>query len=66
MQRTSAKTKAAGFTTDGPHFQKLNAPIIIFGPGDGNLCHKPNEYIEIAQMEKAKEYFKAVISASLC
>jgi succinyl-diaminopimelate desuccinylase len=54
-------TKAAGFTTDGPAFQKLNAPVVIFGPGDGSLCHKPNEYIEIVQMEQAKEMFKKVI-----
>ena len=59
------ETKAAGFTTDGPYFQKLNAPVIIFGPGDGTLCHKPNEYIEIAQMEKAKNYYKKLISDML-
>ena len=56
------KTSAVGFTTDGPHFQKLNAPVIIFGPGDGTLCHKPNEYIEITQMQQAKEYYKKLIS----
>jgi succinyl-diaminopimelate desuccinylase len=59
------ETKAAGFTTDGPHFQKLNAPVLIFGPGDGTLCHKPNEYIEIAEMERAKEYYKKIISGLL-
>lgn len=55
------ETNAAGFTTDGPHFQKLNAPVLVFGPGDGTLCHKPNEYIELAEMESAKEYYKKII-----
>ncbi|MBL7214480.1 MAG: M20 family metallopeptidase [Phycisphaerae bacterium] len=60
-----SETKAAGFTTDGPYFQKLNAPVLIFGPGDGTLCHKPNEYIEIAQIEQAKNYYKKLISNML-
>ncbi len=59
------ETSAAGFTTDGPYFKKLNAPVIIFGPGSGSLCHKPNEYIEIAQMEKAKDYYKKLIAGVL-
>lgn len=60
-----SQTKAAGFTTDGPCFQKLNAPVLIFGPGDSSLCHKPNEFIEIAQMQQAKEIYKKVIAALL-
>jgi len=57
------RTGAASFTTDGPYFRKLNAPVIIFGPGDGTLCHKPNEFIEIEQLEKARDYYKRLILA---
>ncbi|MHC4757810.1 MAG: M20/M25/M40 family metallo-hydrolase, partial [Planctomycetota bacterium] len=56
------KTKAVGFTTDGPHFNKLNAPVVIFGPGKPDICHKPNEYIEVNDLEKAVEYYKKIIS----
>ncbi len=59
------ETKAAGFTTDGPYFAKLNAPVIIFGPGDGSQCHKPNEHLELDQLGIAKEYYKSIISAML-
>ena len=55
------KTVAVGFTTDGPHFAHLGAPIVIFGPGDPEVCHKPDEYIDIADVEKAKEYYKDII-----
>ncbi len=55
------ETKSAGFTTDGPYFAKLGAPVVIFGPGDGSMCHKPNEHIEIAQIEAAKEYYKTIV-----
>jgi succinyl-diaminopimelate desuccinylase len=52
---------AVGFTTDGPHFAPLEAPVVIFGPGKPKLCHKPNEYIEIKDIEKAVEYYKSII-----
>jgi succinyl-diaminopimelate desuccinylase len=54
-------TVAVGFTTDGPHFAPLGAPVVIFGPGKPQFCHKPNEYIEINDLEKAVEYYKKII-----
>jgi len=55
------RTIAVGFTTDGPHFAHLGAPIVIFGPGDPEVCHKPDEYIEVADIEKARDYYKNII-----
>ncbi len=52
---------AVGFTTDGPHFVPLGAPVVIFGPGKSNLCHKPDEYIDIADVERGADYFEKVI-----
>ncbi|MHC4070143.1 MAG: M20 family metallopeptidase [Planctomycetota bacterium] len=57
----ASETKAVGFTTDGPHFGQLGAPVVIFGPGKPELCHKPDEYIDIADVEKAVEYYKDII-----
>jgi succinyl-diaminopimelate desuccinylase len=57
----AARTKAVGFTTDGPHMVSLGAPVVIFGPGKGELCHKPDEYIKIADVEKAVEHYKNII-----
>jgi len=56
-----SKTKAVGFTTDGPYFASLGAPVVIFGPGKPQLCHKPDEYIQISDVEKAAEYYKNII-----
>lgn len=55
------KTTAVGYATDGPFIAPLNAPIVIFGPGNSDICHKPDEYVEIADVEKAKEYYKELI-----
>jgi succinyl-diaminopimelate desuccinylase len=57
----ATKTKAVGFTTDGPCFAPLGAPVVIFGPGKPEVCHKPDEYIEISDVEKAVEHYKNII-----
>ena len=53
--------KAVGFTTDGPYFASLGAPVVIFGPGKPSLCHKPDEYIDISDLEKAAEQYENII-----
>jgi len=55
------ETKAVGFTTDAPHLRPLGAPILIFGPGKPELCHKPDEYIDISDVEKAVDHYKKII-----
>jgi succinyl-diaminopimelate desuccinylase len=57
----ASETKAVGFATDGPHFASLGAPVVIFGPGKPQLAHKPDEYIDLADVEKAVEYYKNII-----
>jgi succinyl-diaminopimelate desuccinylase len=52
---------AVGFTTDGPHFAPLDTPVVIFGPGKSDLCHKPDEYIDITDVERGADYFEKVI-----
>lgn len=55
------KTTAVGFTTDGPHFASLDLPVVVFGPGKPHLAHKPDEYIDICDVEKGVEYYKNII-----
>jgi succinyl-diaminopimelate desuccinylase len=55
------KTKAVGYTTDGPYFALLGSPVVIFGPGQPHLCHKPDEYIDVADLEKGVEHYKNII-----
>ena len=54
-------TKTVPYTTDGPFLANLNLPTVIFGPGKSQLCHKPDEYIEVTDIEKAAEVFKKII-----
>jgi succinyl-diaminopimelate desuccinylase len=55
------KTKVVGYTTDGPYFASLGGPVVIFGPGKPHLCHKPDEYIDISDLEKGVEHYKNII-----
>jgi succinyl-diaminopimelate desuccinylase len=55
------ETKTVGFCTDGPALGPLNTPVVIFGPGNPEFCHKADEYIEIADVKKAVEYYKNII-----
>ena len=55
------KTTAVGFTTDGPHFASLGLPVVVFGPGKPHLAHKPDEYIDLSDVEKAVEHYKNII-----
>jgi succinyl-diaminopimelate desuccinylase len=59
------ETKAVGYATDGPFLKSLNTPRLVFGPGNTGLCHKPNEYMEITDMEKAKGLYKKIILSYL-
>ena len=57
----AGRTTAVGFTTDGPHFAGLGAPVVVFGPGKPEVCHKPDEYIDVVDLERAVEHYKNVI-----
>jgi succinyl-diaminopimelate desuccinylase len=57
----TGETESINFTTDGPFFETLGVPVVIFGPGKPELCHKPDEYIDIADLEKAVERYKNII-----
>jgi acetylornithine deacetylase/succinyl-diaminopimelate desuccinylase-like protein len=34
---------------------------VVFGPGKPEMCHRPDEYIEIAEVEKCVSYYKNII-----
>ncbi|HEY3630792.1 MAG TPA: succinyl-diaminopimelate desuccinylase [Jatrophihabitantaceae bacterium] len=40
--------------TDVSRFAQLGIPALNFGPGDPNLAHKPEEYVEVARIADAE------------
>jgi succinyl-diaminopimelate desuccinylase len=55
------ETVAVRYTTDGPYFAQLGAPVVVFGPGDSEVCHKPDESVALADLDIGKKYYKAII-----
>jgi len=55
------KNKAVGYATDAPFVTAFNSPVLVFGPGDSALCHKPDEYIDLCDIETAKRFYKDII-----
>ncbi|HSV26904.1 MAG TPA: M20 family metallopeptidase [Sedimentisphaerales bacterium] len=56
-----SERSSVGFTTDGPWLKPLGAPVVVFGPGDPELCHKPDEYIEMSELQRAADYYYTII-----
>ncbi|WP_338653828.1 M20 family metallopeptidase [Lysinibacillus sp. Y5S-8] len=52
--------QGVNYYTDGSVFSvATNAPIIIYGPGNENLAHQPNEHIEMNEFFDAIEFYRA-------
>ena len=58
---SAQETTSANYATDGPFVAEFSAPVVICGPGDAELCHKPDECIDFCEVEKAAGYYKELI-----
>lgn len=50
-------THAVPFGTDAGHFAAADISTIVMGPGSIEQAHKPDEYIEISQIEACLSFF---------
>jgi acetylornithine deacetylase len=56
----SNKTIAVPFATEGGQFQNAGIATIVCGPGNVNQAHQPDEFIEIAEIEKCIGFLRAL------
>jgi acetylornithine deacetylase len=47
----SNRTVAVSFATESGHFQAAGLPTVVCGPGSIDQAHKPDEYVEEAQLK---------------
>lgn len=50
-------TNAVAFGTDAGHFANAGISTIVMGPGNIEQAHKPDEFIEISQLEQCLVFF---------
>lgn len=51
--------------TDMNHLVRAGIPCVIIGPGRIDMCHQPNEFVDLKQLETACQVDEAVIRALL-
>jgi acetylornithine deacetylase len=56
----SNKTIAVPFATEAGQFQNAGIPTIVCGPGNVNQAHQPDEFIEIAEVEKCIGFLRSL------
>ena len=49
-------THAVSYCTEAGLFQQIGIPAIICGPGSIEQAHKPDEYIDVAQMQRCEAF----------
>jgi succinyl-diaminopimelate desuccinylase len=55
-----AEPGPVSYTTDGPYFAQLG-PVVILGPGKPQMCHQPDEYVDIAEVHRARQVYSEII-----
>ena len=54
-------THAVSYCTEAGLFQQIGIPAIICGPGSIEQAHKPDEYIDISEMQKCEMFMKRLL-----
>ncbi|AZD16075.1 acetylornithine deacetylase [Pseudomonas chlororaphis] len=53
-----------GFGTEGGLFnQRLDIPVVVCGPGSIEQAHKPDEFIEVSQMDAGQRFLEGLLGS---
>ena len=53
--------RAVAYATEAGQFHEAGMPAVICGPGSIDQAHKPNEYIDLAQLDEGVEIFSKFV-----
>jgi acetylornithine deacetylase len=54
-------SRAVSFTTDGGWLGTLGLDCVVLGPGSIQAAHKPNEWLPVAEFERAARLLEALV-----
>jgi len=57
----SAEATAAPFATDGGNLQEMGLSCLVFGPGSIDVAHRPDEYIDEAELRGCVDTVQTVV-----
>jgi acetylornithine deacetylase len=55
-------THAVSYCAEAGLFQQIGVPAIICGPGSIEQAHKPDEYIDISEMQKCETFMERLLA----
>ena len=55
--------RAVSFASEAGQFQRAGLPAILCGPGSIDQAHQPDEYIDLAQLERGAGFMARVVEA---
>ena len=58
---TGSDSQSVVFATEGPYFSQMGMETIVLGPGNIDVAHQPDEYIEANQLKQAVGLYKRII-----
>lgn len=58
VTRKKAEFGKVNYFTDAAFFSKKDIPKIIFGPGEPDLAHKPNEFVELSKIKESIQVYE--------
>jgi acetylornithine deacetylase len=61
---TQAPLKLA-FGTEAGHIAARGIPTVVCGPGDIRVAHKPDEYVELDQLERCARFLRELVHATV-
>jgi len=54
-------SRVASFASEAGQFQNAGLPAVLCGPGSIDQAHQPNEFIEIAQLQRGAQFMARLI-----
>lgn len=55
--------RAASFASEAGQFQRAGVPTVLCGPGSIDQAHRPDEYLELAQLERGAAFMTRLVEA---
>jgi acetylornithine deacetylase len=56
-------TRAVSYAAEAGQFQQAGYSVVICGPGSIDQAHQPDEYVEVAQMERGAAFMARLLEA---
>jgi acetylornithine deacetylase len=58
---TASPAEAVAFGSEAPFLQQLGMQVIVCGPGEVALAHKPDEYVTLTALERSEQLLNRLI-----